>query len=383
MSTALEGASLLHVAVPCTDVAAAAAFYEASCGMKTQRTDSLGNVFVGFGSEGGGEHVTLKLFQSSLKTRPQMVAGSGDLTLDVVYDDEVFLGISVAVPDLEAAMAKAQTAGAGVLRPFCNTSVAASMVPDEEAINEEHLRPWYLRGVVQDPYSGLSLELTQTVGDLGGRLAHVSLRVPDLVDAEKFFTKDLGMTLHRKKSLVPAEPALSAFVSYGATEQEGTLVELRYSYGRAYGRYKSKSPKQTATLALSVPDVAAAVEELSVGGASSLGDDENGDNSDLAGWGEALFLAKEGLDEARAAGDLIKVKASKFRIAQLEYKKPTKAMQAEGSSEWAQRKCEVVQGVGEVAGWGEEAAVLGAAHPDKGFNLVLIDELDFLKQTLV
>lgn len=383
-SRGLEGANLLHVLVPSTDVPSAVQFYKRTCGMEVQRTDEAGNTFIGFGSEGDGEHVALKLNPSASAVRPATADGSSQA---VVVDDEVLLGISVVVPDLAAAVASAEASGAQVLKPFANNSLPASIYPDEEPIHDERLRPWVLRAVVQDPYSGFAVELTQGEGSTP-RLARVTLRVPDLEDATEFFTKDLGMTLHRKRSLMPAEAAIAAYVGFQPTEEEGTVLELRYVYGRAYGRFKSKKPKQTAMVAFSVPDVAAATAQLTsaAGDSAEQGSDEVLE-VDLAGWGEALFEAQATLDEARAVGDATKVKSAKFRIAQLEYKKPTRAAaeQAEGKSAekiWWRPKCEVVSGKGPISGWGDEVTILKAAQPSEGLGLVLIDELEFLQQTL-
>lgn len=369
--------------------------------MEVQRTDSEGSSFVAFGSEADGEHFALKLSPST-SVGPASGDGAGN---------EVLEGISVNVPDISAAVAAAVARGAAVVRPQDNVTWGASMVPDEDPY-EDGGWPWVLRAVVQEPQSGLSVEFTEIRGKDGDdgegdkaavpslehcapRVAHVTLRVVDLDTAERFFTRDLGMTLHRKRSLVPTEPAMSAFLGYCGAELEGTLVELRYGYGRAFGRFKSKAPSQTAVLAVSVPDVAAAVDALARGvqsGGQEGGDgDEGGDDAaDLAGWSEALFEAQEDLEVARSKDDKVKVKKLKSRIAELEFKKPTNnrlegaAAEASkgGEGSWGRARCQVVHPAGAVAGLGDDAAVLAAAEPRVGLHLALVDELDFLKQTL-
>lgn len=85
--------------------------------------------------------------------------------------------------------------------------------------------------VVSDP-NGYTIELHETA-DLKSERAIKSLvySVTDLEEAVEFYTEKMGMTLHRKRSLLPLEPAIAAFLSYGDSEEAGTLLELRYNFG--------------------------------------------------------------------------------------------------------------------------------------------------------
>lgn len=319
----MEGAQLLHVSVPTTDVDAAASFLCAVGGMEVQRKDALGHAFVGFGSEADGEHFSLKLTPA-------------DEPLTTV---DLLAGASVTVPSVQAAVAAALEIGATVLRPISNVTRVASLIPDEEI---EVPQAWVMRAVVQDAHSGLPLEVVehqpaeqQERTDAGApALAHVTLRVPDLNAASAFFTERLGMTLHRKRSLVPTEPALSCWLSYADGEMSGTTVELRYLYGLTSGRggRARKIAKHDAQLVVGAVDVAAAVAELC----------------------EPFPLPEVDDDRGRV-----------------------------GATGSLSPGCSLVHGVGAVAGLGEEAAVLQVAEPAAGVTIALVDQLDFLKQTLL
>jgi catechol 2,3-dioxygenase-like lactoylglutathione lyase family enzyme len=319
----MDGAQLLHVGVPTTDVDAAAAFFCAVGGMKVVRKDALGNSFVGFGSEADGEHFALKLTPST----------------EALTTADLLAGASVCVASVDAAVAAAVRLGAAVLRPVDNVTYVASLVPDEDC---DLPQPWLLRAVVQDAYSGLPLELVEhapahelaRAAAGAPALAHVTLRVPDLNAASDFFTQRLGMALHRKRSLVPTEPALSCWVSYATSELSGTNVELRYSYGLTSGRgsRQRKAATRDVQLVVGAVDVAAAVAELCEPFALPEVEDDRG--------------------RSGAAGSM-------------------------------SPGCSVVSEVGAVEGVGEEAALLQVAEPAVGVQLALVDQLDFLKQTLL
>ena len=319
----MEGAQLLHVSVPTTDVDAAASFLCAVGGMEVQRKDALGHAFVGFGSEADGEHFSLKLTPAA----------------EPLTSVDLLAGASITVPSVQVAVAAALEMGATVLRPISNVTRVASLIPDEEI---EVLQPWVMRAVVQDAHSGLPLEVVehqpaqqQERTDAGApALAHITLRVPDLNAASAFFTERLGMTLHRKRSLVPTEPALSCWFSYAEGEMSGTTVELRYLYGLTSGRggRARRTAKHDAQLVLGAVDVAAAVAELC----------------------EPFPLPEVEDDRGRI-----------------------------GATGSMSPGCSVVHGVGAVAGVGEEAAVLQVAEPAAGVTIALVDQLDFLKQTLL
>jgi catechol 2,3-dioxygenase-like lactoylglutathione lyase family enzyme len=202
------------------------------------------------------------------------VASTGDRT-----DDAVFTGISVAVPSLAAAVEAALVAGCDVLRPPANTTHSSSLVPDEDPYL---VQPWFLRAVVKDPSSGLDVEFIQhpqsasaspehPTAHGGFKLRHVTVSVSDVQAAMDYASTALGMTLHRYRSLVPTEPAMSAYLNYANGEHDATLLELRYSYGRIARRPKAQSPATPAVLGIMVPGVAGALAELNVGTGGVLG----------------------------------------------------------------------------------------------------------------
>eukprot|EP00614_Pseudopedinella_elastica_P029697 CAMPEP_0172616860 /NCGR_PEP_ID=MMETSP1068-20121228/68288_1 /TAXON_ID=35684 /ORGANISM="Pseudopedinella elastica, Strain CCMP716" /LENGTH=342 /DNA_ID=CAMNT_0013422453 /DNA_START=58 /DNA_END=1086 /DNA_ORIENTATION=- len=282
-SVTMVAASLLHVAVPSTDPQVSAAIYGAAAGMTVQRTDAAGNLFVGFGAE--GECFTLKLTAGALS----------DANLD-----DALLGVTVNVADAAAAVDAAKAAGAEVVQEAKNMTLIASIVPDEDPTKPG---PWSMRATVRDPHSGLDLELVSpgSEGESSGaaRLSAVSFRVGDLNAATDFATGPLGMTLHRKRSWVPNKAALSTFLNYAGSESEATLVELRYVYGKAYGRGKFR-PGSEALLVLSTPDVGAAVEGLS-GGADHAGVVVHAERGAVDGIGgdAAVLESKDALPRLR------------------------------------------------------------------------------------
>ena len=221
--------------------------------MAVQRRDEAGCPYVGFGPE--GEHFALKLVPP---TEDESV-------------DDVLHGFCIYVTNIEDVVARAEELGATVLHEQENVTYVASLVPDETL---EDPQPWQLRAVVHDPWSGLALELVQPSDPSSpvlpsrpvGSMGHVTLKVLDLDSATAYFTGPLGMTLHRKRSLVPTEPALSSWVSYAPSEADGTHIELRYVYGRTAGRSRARTPLRTASLALSVPDLPRALADLGATG---------------------------------------------------------------------------------------------------------------------
>lgn len=230
---------------------------------------------------------------------------------------------------------------------MANITYVASLVPDEPL---DAPQPWQLRAAVRDAMSGLELELVQhqpgKTPAAQAQLQLVTLRVPDLDSAVGFFHGKLGMTLHRKYSLVPSEPAMSAWMGFGGGAAEGeemrearTLVDLRYNYGKDFGRNRAKSPGRTATLTVSVSDVEAATAAL------------------LAPDREAALPAPK--------KDYVQTD-----------------LNDDGEAE-PESACDLVVPQGAIPGIGDDAAVVKAAQPPTGLNIALVDELDFLKQTLL
>lgn len=93
------------------------------------------------------------------------------------------------------------------------------------------------------------------------RFLHTMLRVGDLERSIKFYTQGFGMKELRRRD-VPDGKYTLAFVGYG-DEDSNTVIELTYNYG------VEKYDQGTAFghLAVGVPDVYAATEQLKKVGA--------------------------------------------------------------------------------------------------------------------
>jgi catechol 2,3-dioxygenase-like lactoylglutathione lyase family enzyme len=238
-----QNLALLYVNVPSHDIVGSAAIFRAACNMETLRSDSFGCTFLGFGTD-----------EFNLRVSP---VGENSST------DDALEGISVSVANITVAMAAASAVNAEVIREINNVTFIASMHPDEDISS---VQQWALRAVLRDPHSGLDIELLEHAPESIHRSLNtvnsVILRVLDLDAAINFYSKTLGMNYHRKRSLVPIEPATSAWLSYSPSELEGTHLELRYVYGRSFGRLKAKPPKRNTLLTFSAPDVPVVITEL-------------------------------------------------------------------------------------------------------------------------
>ena len=93
------------------------------------------------------------------------------------------------------------------------------------------------------------------------RYLHTMLRVGDLQRSIDFYTKGFGMKELRRRD-VPDGKYTLAFVGYG-DEDKDTVIELTYNYG--VDHYEMGSA--FGHLAVGVPDVAAATEQLRAAGA--------------------------------------------------------------------------------------------------------------------
>ncbi|MBV8455847.1 MAG: lactoylglutathione lyase [Acetobacteraceae bacterium] len=92
------------------------------------------------------------------------------------------------------------------------------------------------------------------------RFLHTMIRVGDLQRSVDFYTKLLGMKELRRND-VPEGKYTLAFVGYG-DEASNSVIELTYNYGVE----KYEMGTAFGHLAVSVPDVAAACEEVRTGG---------------------------------------------------------------------------------------------------------------------
>jgi len=89
---------------------------------------------------------------------------------------------------------------------------------------------------------------------------HTMLRVGDLQRSIDFYTKGFGMKELRRRD-VPDGKYTLAFVGYG-NEEDNTAIELTYNYG--VEKYEIGSA--FGHLAIGVPDVAAACDQVTKGG---------------------------------------------------------------------------------------------------------------------
>ena len=243
VAAVLDGARLLHADLKSPEVEKTKAFL-GCIGLTPQRTDDAGASFVAFDGE-----------MSQFELRVVGCASKEGSERDVVA------GVSVAVDDIADVVARAEEKGAEVSRSVDNVTYVASVVPDEEI---DLPQPWQLRAVLRDSASGFEVELIQhapTSPRPSGVINHVTLRVPDIDEAAAFYSTAMGMTLHRKRSLVPTEPALSAFLSYEQAEFDHTLLELRYTYGKSKQHVPLVS-RGPSTIAISAPSIEDAVAHL-------------------------------------------------------------------------------------------------------------------------
>ena len=97
------------------------------------------------------------------------------------------------------------------------------------------------------------------------RLLHTMIRVKDLDRSVEFYTKLLGMK-ELRRSEVPAGKYTLAFVGYG-DEKDSSVIELTYNWDQS-------EPYDLGTgfghLAVGMPDVYKACEDLKQAGARSL-----------------------------------------------------------------------------------------------------------------
>jgi lactoylglutathione lyase len=93
------------------------------------------------------------------------------------------------------------------------------------------------------------------------RFLHTMLRVGDLQRSIDFYTKGFGMKELRRTD-VPDGKYTLAFVGYG-TEADSSVIELTYNYG--VDKYEMGTA--FGHLAVGVPDIYAATEQLRANGA--------------------------------------------------------------------------------------------------------------------
>jgi catechol 2,3-dioxygenase-like lactoylglutathione lyase family enzyme len=184
-------------------------FYEKVLGMKVVKHDDSG---------AGSAHLA---FAADSKSGVELVGTAAPL-----IRGDAFVGIGVTKKDAPACMLSAEQNGGKIVRPFAEYGYGASIIPDED---EMVIIPvWY--GCIEDP-DGYLIEVTE--GTRAEPLRKVILNVLDLDETVAYYTQTAGMNLLRRRSNVNSKPkqaSMCSFVSFEATEEEGTMLELVYNY---------------------------------------------------------------------------------------------------------------------------------------------------------
>ena len=232
VSAAPASPALLHAVLRVKALDAAAAFAVDALGMQVLRSRP-GNVFVGFGTESGGQNFSFELEPTE------------DGQSAAVGDD--FGGVVLAVANPSKAAAKAAAAGArratGGLR--CSGDAIAGCAVG--GVDELPLRVAFVKGA-------------------GPSVARVVLGVASLPRAVAFYKDALGMTELKSQAGVsdraaedPAPPA-RALLAFGNAK---VALELRERSGTSTSALFDK-------VAISVPDLPAAAARVEAAGVGAL-----------------------------------------------------------------------------------------------------------------
>lgn len=241
-SAVMAGAKLAHVVLHTSSVEQSVAFFQEVCGLGVQRTDAAGSAFVACGGE--MDHFAVKL-----------VGHTGEEKFSVGTG---LAGVVVQVENVQAAAAAAaELEGVEIVfgpQPYV---LGPAMVPDE-AIDK---RQKMVRCVVRD-FNGYEVELLQKeVAPPPDRLLGATFKVTQLERGIKFYTETMGMTLHRKQSLLPNAAAQAAFLNYDDAPEQSAFLEIKYNYNTKkvdMGSYGSQ-------LVIATPDVETVATTLATG----------------------------------------------------------------------------------------------------------------------
>jgi len=187
---------------------------------------------------------------------PGILAFQEGFTLEFIQSKliepaEGFDSVQLSTPDVQAMVAKAVAAGGRVLMDTQEVQLGPSMVPDEPVEKKTNIT----MAVLSDP-SGIKVVLVEAPSP---SLSKVSLKVSNLEKMVEF-CEALGMTLLRKRSLLPKIPAIVGTVGYGS--EEDPTIELIYKYGTE----KIKVGTQVEGLQLSTLDLVKGMESLTAAG---------------------------------------------------------------------------------------------------------------------
>ncbi|CAM9555752.1 unnamed protein product [Ascophyllum nodosum] len=246
---------MLHVVYRVGDMDRTIKFYQEVFGMELLRyrdvpEDKYSNAFLGYGPESKGEHFSIELTYNY--GVPSYEIGDG------------FNCMGLRLPDLEGIASRAKALGGSVVSGpeaspwrygsrFFEVTLGPCIIPDEPVgknVEEKVL-------CIKDP-DGYSFEVTEAAYRRDP-VSKVSLLVMDMEKSIDFYQDALGMTLLRRRSLLPTKTAQATWMGYGE-EEDSTVIELVYQYNRE----KIDRGTGYGQVAVSTPDVfeaAAAVEK--------------------------------------------------------------------------------------------------------------------------
>lgn len=240
-SASLEGGKIQYVTLHTTNVPNSVNFFKTCFGMELMQNNHADSAFLGY------------LSDEDDCFRINFVGHTGKFDIGNGVS-----GISIVVPDVQKVVDAVEEQGGSIIVGVNNYTYGASLIPDEDAATQTAV----LRAIVADPDSGYTVELLQSEDKVVRPITYiqkVNIRVADIERAIEFY-QAMGMSLHRKRSLVPEEPAMTARVSFGETEDASVLLELKYAYGTKaikLGQYGSQVMFSTSDLETSLTNLPA------------------------------------------------------------------------------------------------------------------------------
>ncbi|CBJ30773.1 conserved unknown protein [Ectocarpus siliculosus] len=235
---------MLHVVYRVGNMDRAIKFYQDVFGMELLRyrdvaEDKYSNAFLGYGTESKGEHFSIEL--------------TYNYGVESYNIGDGFNCMGLRLPDLEGIVARAKAGGGEIVSGPEEVKLGPCIIPDEPV--GKHVLEQV--AVIKDP-DGYTFEVSESAYRRDP-VSKVSLLTLDMEKSIDFYQDALGMTLLRRRSLLPQKTQQACWMGYGA-EDDSTVLELVYEYnsekidrGDGYGQ-----------IAVSTPDVfdaAAAVEK--------------------------------------------------------------------------------------------------------------------------
>ncbi|CAM9181827.1 unnamed protein product [Scytosiphon promiscuus] len=235
---------MLHVVYRVGNMDRAIKFYQDVFGMELLRyrdveEDKYSNAFLGYGTESKGEHFSIEL--------------TYNYGVESYKIGDGFNAMGLRLPDLEGIVARAKEGGGEVVSGPEEVKLGPCIIPDEP------VGKYVLENVavIKDP-DGYKFEVSES-NYRRDPVSKVSLLTLDMEKSIDFYQDALGMTLLRRRSLLPQKTQQVCWMGYGE-EDDSTLLELVYEYNRE----KIDRGDGYGQIAVSTPDVfdaAAAVEK--------------------------------------------------------------------------------------------------------------------------